>query len=67
MIGYRGVEGAGPSDALRCIEGNYDLVVSGEGKIYFTGFPYNSLDSLHQGKGYFVHMTTEGTLTYDCP
>lgn len=67
QVGYRGDEGLNPADALRCIEGNYNIVVSGKGKLFIKGFPYNNLTSLHQGQGYFIYMTTTGTLTYDCP
>ncbi|MBI4844613.1 MAG: choice-of-anchor D domain-containing protein [Nitrospirae bacterium] len=41
--------------------------VNGKGKIYYPGFPYNNLTSMIQGQGYFVHMTNNGVLTYDCP
>lgn len=67
QVGYRGDEGLTPANALRCIDGNYDMVVSGKGKLYIKNFPYNSLNALHQSQGYFVNMTTNGTLTYDCP
>ncbi|MBI4826853.1 MAG: choice-of-anchor D domain-containing protein [Nitrospirae bacterium] len=67
QVGYRGDEGLNPADALRCIDGNYNIVVSGKGKLFIKGFPYNNLNSLHQGQGYFMYMTTTGTLTYDCP
>lgn len=67
QVGYRGDDGLNPGDAFRCVEGNYNMVVSGKGRLYVKGFPFNNLTSLHQGQGYFIYMTTRGTLTYDCP
>ncbi len=67
QVAYRGGEGLDPGSAMSCIDGSYDLIVSGKSKIHFTGFSFGNLLSMHQSQGYFVHMTAEGTLTYDCP
>jgi sugar lactone lactonase YvrE len=67
QVAYNGNEGLDPEAAMSCIDGSYDLIVDGNSKIHFAGLPFGNLVSMHQSKGYFVHMTAEGTLTYNCP
>ncbi len=66
QIGYWGEDGLSPEDAFRCIDGQYDVVVNGKGNVYVPNSPFNTLKSIYQVEGYYIHTTSAVTLKYDC-
>ncbi len=71
QTGYWGADGVSPKDAFGCIDGLYDVVADGKGNVYVPNSPFNTLNSIHQVEGYFihanyVHTTSTVTLKYDC-
>ncbi len=67
QVGYWGVDELTCEEAFRCIGGDYDVIVNGEGKVYVPGSPFNTLDTINQEDGYFIYTPETGVLRYDCP
>jgi hypothetical protein len=66
QVAYWGEDGLAPEDAFKCIDGKYDVIVNGDGKVYIIGSRFNTLGGIYQSEGYFIHMTESATLKYDC-
>ncbi len=64
---YWGADGLDPASAFRCINGSYDVIADGNGRVHIPGSPFNSLTTVNRFDGYFLHMTGAATLTYGCP
>ncbi|NIQ33007.1 MAG: hypothetical protein GTN80_05120, partial [Nitrososphaeria archaeon] len=62
QVGYWGVDELTCEEAFRCIDGYYDVIVNGEGKVYAPGSPFNTLDKIYQVDGYFIHTLGTGAL-----
>ena len=65
-VAYWGVDGLPPQDAFKCIDGLYDVITDGPGRVY-SGSIFDTLKDVYQRNGYYIHMTGTGTLKYDCP
>ncbi len=63
---YWGEDNLRPEEAFRCIDGLYDAIVDGRGRVHAPESPFNTLDEIRRSDGYFIHMVKEGTLRYDC-
>jgi subtilisin family serine protease len=66
QIAYWGTDGVAPATGFNCIDGKYDILVDETGKVYMSGSPFNTLNTLQKNKGYFIHTTAPATLTYQC-
>ena len=67
QVAYWRADGAAPADAFFCMDGLYDVIVDGAGRVYIPGSLFNSLSQIHRSGGYFLHLTGGAVIRYNCP